>query len=134
MIRKRGIIAILALCILLSIAGIDVYANVMAEESTMATEENTVATEETSRELVPEVARGCGTVPQDAYSMYSYITRGNDPSIYTYHEYANKSYPRLPGGTTYVTYYMAGSARLVIGADGSAYYTPDHYASWIKMY
>ena len=140
-IGKRGIAVLLTLCILLGIAGIGVHATAVAEETTViteeakvATEDNTVATEENTQELVPMMARGCGTVPQSAYSMYSYITRGNDPSIYTYHEYANTSYPRLPGGTTYVTYYMPGSARLVIGANGSAYYTPDHYKSWIPMY
>lgn len=106
----------------------------MLEEKTTVTEETTVAAEEITQELMPEMARGCGTVPQSAYSMYSYITKGYDPSIYTYHEYSNTSYPRLPGGTTYVTYYMVGLARLVIGANGSAYYTPDHYSSWIKMY
>ena len=138
---KCGIAVLLTLCILLGIVGISVHATAMVEETTAVTEEakvttedNITATEETSHELLPEMARGCSTVPQSAYSMYSYITRENDPSIYTYHEYANTSYPRLPGGTTYVTYYMAGSARLVIGANGSAYYTPNHYASWIKMY
>lgn len=80
------------------------------------------------------MANACGYIPQRAYSMYSYIVSGNDPSIYTYHEYENTSYPYLPRNTTYVTYYMTGSARLVIGADGSAYYSPDHYSSWMKMY
>lgn len=86
------------------------------------------------QELVPAMANACGSIPQRAYSMYSYIVSGNDPSIYTYHEYENTSYPYLPRNTTYVTYYMTGSARLVIGADGSAYYSPDHYSSWMKMY
>ena len=124
---KRGIVAILTLCILLGIVGTCVYATSMLEEST-------VVTEETTPELMPMMARGCSSVPQSAYSMYSYITNGYDPSIYTYHEYANTSAPYLPRTTTYVTYYMAGLARLVIGADGSAYYTPNHYGSWIKMY
>ena len=150
---KRGISAILTLCILLGIAGTCLNVTAMAEENTeetaVATEEITtvvveestiftekpiVATEETTPELMPMMARGCNSVPQSAYSMYSYITNGYDPSIYTYHEYANTSAPYLPRTTTYVTYYMAGLARLVIGADGSAYYTPNHYGSWIKMY
>lgn len=155
-ISKRGIIAILTLCMLLSISGTGLNVTAMAaettatveetavateeittvvvEESTISTEEPTVATEETTPELMPMMARGCSSVPQSAYSMYSYITNGYDPSIYTYHEYANTSAPYLPRTTTYVTYYMAGLARLVIGADGSAYYTPNHYGSWIKMY
>jgi hypothetical protein len=50
--------------------------------------------------------------------------------------YDNISYPYLPEGTTYTTYYMSGQGsneRLVIGADGSAYYSPDHYRTWYKM-
>ncbi len=138
---KRGIIVILTLCILSGIIGTCVNVAAMAaettatvEETTVTTEDTTVVTEENTQELVPMMARGCNSVPQRAYSMYAYITGGNDPSIYTYHEYGNKSYPFLPRNTTYVTYYMTGSARLVIGANGSAYYTPDHYSSWIKMY
>jgi len=92
--------------------------------------ETSVATEE----LQPLMARGCNSVPGSAYSMYTHIVNGGDTSIYTYHEYANTSAPRLPRSTTYVTYYMAGLARLVIGADGSAYYTSNHYKSWIRMY
>ena len=49
---KRGIAAILTLCILLGIAGICVYA-------ASITEENTVPTEETAQELMPMMARGC---------------------------------------------------------------------------
>lgn len=80
-ISKRGIIAILTLCILLGIAGTYMNVNAMAEDTTVATdettavaaekitiptEENTVATEETTvttagttSELMPMMARGC---------------------------------------------------------------------------
>ena len=80
-ISKRGIIAILALCILLGIAGtcMDVTAmasetaatveetavateeitTVVVEETTLSTEENRVATEETIPELVPVMASEC---------------------------------------------------------------------------
>ena len=88
-ISKRGIIAILTLCILLGIAGTYMNVNAMAEDTTVATEEtavatdettavaaekitipteeNTVATEETTvttagttSELMPMMARACG--------------------------------------------------------------------------
>ena len=49
---KRGIVAILTLCILLGIAGTCVYATSMLEEST-------VVTEETTPELMPMMASGC---------------------------------------------------------------------------
>ena len=49
---KRGIAAILTLCILLGIAGTCVYAASIPEE-------NTAHTEETTQELMPMMARGC---------------------------------------------------------------------------
>ena len=52
---KRSIAAILTLCILLGIAGTCVYA------ASVIPEENITVTEETTRELVPVMARGCGT-------------------------------------------------------------------------
>ena len=56
---KRGIAAILTLCILLGIAGTCVYAASIPEE-------NTVHTEETAQELMPMMARGCGyNLPDD---------------------------------------------------------------------
>ena len=78
-ISKRGIIAILTLCMLLSIAGTGLnvtaiaaatveetvvateeIATVIVEESTISTENTTVVTEESTQELVPMMARGCG--------------------------------------------------------------------------
>ena len=123
---KRGMAVILTLCILIGIAGTCVHAAVVDETTQVA--------DEPTQELMPMMANGCSSVPQRAYDMYSYITSGNDPSIYRHHEYENTSSPYLPKNTTYTTYYMAGSARLVIGANGSAYYSPNHYASWINMY
>jgi hypothetical protein len=80
-ICKRGIIAILTLCILLGIAGAGLNVTAMAaettatveetavateeittvvvEESTISTEEPTVATEENTQELVPMMATRC---------------------------------------------------------------------------
>jgi len=57
-------------------------------------------------------------------------------------EYKNKSIPRLPDGTGYMEHYIPkapgdptrwGPRRLVIGQDGSAHYTPDHYKTWIQV-
>lgn len=97
-ISKRGIVAILTLCILLGIAGTYMNVNAMAEDTTVATEEtavatdettavaaekitipteeNTVATEETTvttagttSELMPMMARGCCG---DTYGTYAW--------------------------------------------------------------
>ena len=124
---KRSIAAIVTLCILLGITGIGAYATAMSEETTIVTEGNI-------QELAPMMARACGSVPQSAYAMYSYIINGGDTSIYISHAYDNVSSPYLPHNTTYTTYRITYEARLVIGANGTAYYSPDHYASWIKMY
>ena len=79
--NKRGIIAILALCMLLNTIGICVHADTMPEENSAVTEETTVVVEETvvateepiivteenvvvtnenAQELIPMMARGCG--------------------------------------------------------------------------
>ena len=80
-ISKRGIIAILTLCILLGIAGTGLNVTAMAaettatveeiavateeittvvvEESTTSTEDTTVVTEENTQELVPRMATRC---------------------------------------------------------------------------
>ncbi len=80
-ISKRGIIAILTLCILLGIAGAGLNVTAMAaettatveetavateeittvvvEESTTSTEDTTVVTEENTQELVPRMATRC---------------------------------------------------------------------------
>ena len=100
MIRKRGISAILALCILLSIAGFGVHADAMAQETTVSTEatavateeittvvveettistqEPTVATGETTQELMPVMARGCTyySTFHDLLDAYTIIDTG----------------------------------------------------------
>lgn len=73
-ISKRGIIAILTLCILLGIAGaclnvsamaaettatVEGTTAIVAEEITMPKEDDTVATEAITPELMPMMARGC---------------------------------------------------------------------------
>ena len=80
--NKRGIIAILTLCMLLNTIGICAYATavpednmatsedttlvveetvVATEEPIIVTEENVVVTEENTQELMPMMARGCGS-------------------------------------------------------------------------
>jgi hypothetical protein len=104
-ICKRGIIAILTLCILLGIAGAGLNVTAMAaettatveetavateeittvvvEESTISTEEPTVATEENTQELVPMMARGCydyntvGDCMSDISSIYGFDYSSN---------------------------------------------------------
>ena len=76
-----------------------------------------------------------GNIPQSAYTDLNTINSGYY-WMYDSHAYDIISYPYLPDGTTYTTYYISGqrsSERLVIGADGSAYYSPDHYRTWYKM-
>ena len=65
-ISKRGIIAILTLCIVLGIAGTCLNVTVMAaettatvEETAVATEDTTVVAEENTQELVPRMAARC---------------------------------------------------------------------------
>ncbi len=80
-------------------------------------------------------ASSSGNIPQSAYTALNTINSGYG-WMYDSHAYYNISYPYLPEGTTYTTYYMSGQGsneRLVIGADGSAYYSPDHYRTWYKM-
>ena len=76
-------------------------------------------------ELMPMAARGYH-IPASVYGMYEYIMGGNDLDIYRHHEYENEE-GYLPNDTTYETFYVNPRARLVIGANGSAYYFPDHY-------
>ena len=59
---KRGIAAILTLCILICVAGTCVYAASIPEE-------NTAHTEETAQELMPIMARGCSNYDYDGYTM-----------------------------------------------------------------
>ena len=89
---------------------------------------------DSEEELLPMMAAACA-IPQRAYDMYYYILAGNDLGIYEYHEYGNTTFPFLPKitGVTYTTFHMSGSSRLVIGSNGTAYYTPNHYSSWYKL-
>ena len=61
---KRGVIAIVILCILLGIAGTCVNVTATAEENTATVEkmpeETTTVNEETPQELVPVMAQRCG--------------------------------------------------------------------------
>lgn len=89
-------------------------------------------------ELQPMMARACTGVPSMAYAVYNDVKNGYG-SWYSGHEYMNKS-GALPGGITYMSYYIVVNPqngdlrRVVIGSDGSAFYTADHYNSWIRMY
>ena len=58
-ISKRGIIAILTLCILLGNAGTCINVAAMAAETTASVEETAVATDKTTQELMPMMARMC---------------------------------------------------------------------------
>ena len=50
------------------------------------------------------------------------------------HTYNNVTEPKLPTGTTYTTHYTSSGGRVVTGADGTAWYSPNHYySSWIQM-
>ncbi len=99
-ISKRGIIAILTLCILLGIVGTCVTVTAMAEETT-------VAADETTQELVPMMASMCyyyntvGDCMHDISSTYgfTYTESGNgytcsgnySVSINNSHNYLNVS-------------------------------------------
>jgi hypothetical protein len=76
---KRGIAAILTLCILLGIAGTCVYA------ASAMPEETTSVTEGTTQELVPVLARGCtGTYIPGSWSIdESYRGSSIDYVLYT---------------------------------------------------
>ena len=97
-ISKRGITAILTLCILLGIAGTWMNVTAMAEETTVATEETAVATEEittvvveestiftkditlvteeSAQELVPVMARRCENDYSNIISGKPYVPYG----------------------------------------------------------
>ncbi len=95
---KRGIAAILTLCILLSFGVTCVYA------ASVLPEENTVAAERTAQELVPVMTRGCSYPTLDQYlyqnaSIYGFsvndIKYGHDIQLsngYYYHagQYGSK--------------------------------------------
>ncbi len=79
---KRSIIAILALCILLGIAGTAAMAKETTEtveESAVATEDTAVVTEESTQELVPVMARACGSYIH--YSVNGYYGNGYVKSV-----------------------------------------------------
>ncbi len=72
-------------------------------------------------------------VPQDAWTTLEDIDAGNG-SMWSAHPYLNYSEPRLPTDTTYTTHYTSSGGRVVTGADGTAWYSPNHsYSSWIQM-
>lgn len=87
---KRGIAAILTLCILLGIAGTCVYA------ASVMPEETTAVTEETTQELVPVMARGCSV---DAGTLHELF----DNLGYTYEGVGKNTV--LNGGYSYTTGY-----------------------------
>ena len=82
-IGKRGITAILTLCLLLGIAGFGVQTTAMAAETTATTEENAIVTaEETTQELVPMMARACGPTLDDIFGKGYQIERTSGPWQY----------------------------------------------------
>ncbi len=80
---KRGIAAILTLCILLGIAGTCVYAaSAVPEENPTVTEETIVAAEETTQELVPVMATGCGDPLVNIFGSGYEVTSTSGPWQY----------------------------------------------------
>ena len=106
-----------------------IYADEMVTVMMPHLEELLVTTGDVEEELLPMAANNC--IPSNVYAAYNVITTyPGGADFYTHHEYENEE-KLLPGGTTYTTYYIQNSSakqtRLVIGADGSAYYFPSHY-------
>ena len=72
-------------------------------------------------------------VPDDAWTTLNDIDAGNG-NMWSAHTYNNVTEPKLPIGTTYTTHYTSSGGRVVTGADGTAWYSPNHYySSWIQM-
>lgn len=97
-----------------------------------------------------EIGRGGGTVtvPQNAYDVANYALAHNGATMQGYK--GNKTFnnipassdaQKLPEGVAYKEYdvnpYVSGQnrggERVVIGSDGSLWYTNDHYCSFAKM-
>jgi len=47
-------------------------------------------------------------IRNNQYKKQSYKRKENEKKMYDSHAYDNISYPYLPEGTTYTTYYMSG--------------------------
>lgn len=86
---------------------------------------------------------GGGSIPtiqtssltQAASTAYNNIKQGYG-WLYNPHTYANVTAPYLPNDTTYTTYWVnttKNNQRIVKGANGLYYYSPDHYKSWYRI-
>ncbi|MGY0035488.1 ribonuclease domain-containing protein [Pedobacter sp. NJ-S-72] len=82
------------------------------------------------------------TVPQKAYTVADYVAKnGRAPQGYVGGTVFQNREGLLPQGTAYKEYDVnpkvsgqnRGAERIVIGSDGSRYYTGDHYASFTKF-
>lgn len=132
-ISKRGIIAILTLCILLGIAGTcfnvtamaaettatveetavatEEITTVVVEESTTSTEDTTVVTEENTQELVPRMARACWDTLDEALNYYigknnwSYDENGS-PQASGFNIYVSNGYCRVTGDDVSYSFYF----------------------------
>jgi ribonuclease T1 len=81
-------------------------------------------------------------VPQKAYTVADYVAKnGKAPQGYVGGTVFQNREGLLPQGTAYKEYDVnpkvsgqnRGAERIVIGSDGSRYYTGDHYASFTKF-
>jgi len=81
-------------------------------------------------------------VPQKAYTVADYVAKnGRAPQGYVGGTVFQNREGLLPQGTAYKEYDVnpkvsgqnRGAERIVIGSDGSRYYTGDHYASFTKF-
>lgn len=86
---------------------------------------------------------GGGGVPRNAYTVAEKVISNNGKAPYGYvggDVYKNKGL-KLPTNTTYREYDVnpyshgqnRGSERIVIGGNGSVWYTSDHYDTFIQM-
>ncbi|QNK64499.1 hypothetical protein H7F33_08480 [Pedobacter sp. PAMC26386] len=82
------------------------------------------------------------TVPQKAYTVADYVAKnGKAPQGYVGGTVFQNREGLLPGGVAYKEYDVnpkvsgqnRGAERIVIGSDGSRYYTGDHYATFTKF-
>ena len=82
-------------------------------------------------------------VPEKVYDVLDKIEKNNGtpPSGYKGGKIFQNSDKKLPEGTTYKEYDVnpniagqnRGSERIVIGNDGTVWYTNDHYETFLKM-
>ena len=103
---KRGIAAILTLCILLDIAGTCVYA------ASAMTEETVTATEGTTQELVPMMASAC-----DDYGYTGWASLDAAMNYYgTDFTYTTLRNPIIRNGNIYTHYYtFSDGSRMYFG-------------------